>query len=201
MADDTKAPEPFSLSRWSRRKLAAARPAPAEAAVPVAAPVAPTAVAASESTNAAASEPAALPPVESLTIDSDFSAFMQPKVDEDVKRAAIKKLFSDPQFNVMDGLDTYTGDYTQPDPMPAGMLDKLANVYGVLTRDEDEAAEATGDRVAAAEPPPLAPPDAALPPATGSLPPLANEPSPAHAAPLTTPSEAEPVAVHENKQA
>ena len=33
----------------------------------------------------------------------------------------------------MDGLDIYIDDYTQADPMPAGMLDKLANVYAMLT--------------------------------------------------------------------
>ena len=73
-----------------------------------------------------------MPPVDSLTFDSDFSAFMQPKIDEETKRAALKKLFSDPSFNVMDGLDIYVGDYTQPDPMPAGMLDKLSAVYAML---------------------------------------------------------------------
>src|SRR5690348_6004651 len=35
-----------------------------------------------------------------LTPDADFSAFMAHGVDETVKRAAVKKLFSDPHFNV-----------------------------------------------------------------------------------------------------
>ena len=30
----------------------------------------------------------------------------------------MKKLFSDPHFNVMDGLDTYIDDYGKPDPIP-----------------------------------------------------------------------------------
>ena len=30
----------------------------------------------------------------------------------------MKKLFSDPHFNVMDGLDTYIDDYGKPDPLP-----------------------------------------------------------------------------------
>jgi len=77
-------------------------------------------------------EAAPLPPVDSLTFDSDFSAYMQPKIDEETKRAALRKLFSDPSFNVMDGLDIYVGDYTQSDPMPAGMLDKLSAVYAML---------------------------------------------------------------------
>ena len=36
--------------------------------------------------------------------------------------AALKKLFSDPHFNVMDGLDTYIDDYGKPDPIPPSML-------------------------------------------------------------------------------
>jgi len=50
---------------------------------------------------------------------------MQPGVDEDVKRAAIKKLFTDPHFNVMDGLDVYIDDYTNFEPLPADMLARL----------------------------------------------------------------------------
>ena len=33
--------------------------------------------------------------------------------------AAMKKLFTDPHFNVMDGLDIYIDDYRKPDPLPA----------------------------------------------------------------------------------
>jgi hypothetical protein len=59
----------------------------------------------------------ALPPLESLTIDSDFSPFMQAGVDEDLKRNALRKLLRDPQFNVMDGLDVYIDDYSKPSPL------------------------------------------------------------------------------------
>jgi hypothetical protein len=76
-------------------------------------------------TSAMASAPAAgatgkavaLPPLESLTIDSDFSPFMQAGVDEDLKRNALRKLLRDPQFNVMDGLDVYIDDYSKPSPL------------------------------------------------------------------------------------
>jgi hypothetical protein len=150
MSKPTESPEPFSLSRWSRRKREAARekspPAPGSDVAP---PPAPVAVAAPPAEVApAAVEP--LPPVESLTIDSDFRAFLAPKVDEDTKRAALKKLFSDPHFNVMDGLDVYIDDYSQPDPMPEGMLAKLRDVYNALT--EEAAKEAgTSEQAAVAE--------------------------------------------------
>jgi hypothetical protein len=80
-----------------------------------------------------------LPPVDTLTFESDFSPYLQPKVAEDVKRAALKTLFSDPRFNVMDGLDTYIDDYTLPDPMPAGMLAKLGKVYEMLDKTDGPA--------------------------------------------------------------
>jgi hypothetical protein len=124
----------FSLKRWSQRKLAAAREAQP---VPVAAPIVEAEPESAAATAAPSIPPGApvdapLPPLESLTFDSDFAPFMQAKIDEGTKRAALKKLFSDPSFNVMDGLDIYVGDYTQADPMPVGMLGKLSAVYGLL---------------------------------------------------------------------
>ncbi|MCC7328183.1 MAG: DUF3306 domain-containing protein [Burkholderiales bacterium] len=164
VADDPKTPEPFSLSRWSRRKLDAARGAPPAAAVapaavdtsPASGAVAPTV----PSTDTQADAP--LPPVATLTIESDFSVFMRPQIDEDVKHAALKKLFSDSRFNVMDGLDIYTGDYTQSDPMPAGMLAKLDAVYTALASDEQHRTVTDGEVVAADA--------AASPPIAGSTP-------------------------------
>jgi len=92
--------------------------APAEAAAP-AAPV-----------HAAAAEgpppPPTLDDVARLGIESDFSRFVAPDVSAEVKNAAMKKLFADPRFNVMDGLDVYIDDYSQPDPIPESMVRKLA---------------------------------------------------------------------------
>jgi hypothetical protein len=73
---------------------------------------------------------APLPAIESLTIDSDFTPFFKPQVDESLKRAALKQLFRDPRFNVMDGLDTYIDDYSLPDPIPPAMLDDLMQRRG-----------------------------------------------------------------------
>jgi len=140
MAESPETPEPFSLKRWSQRKRAAAREIPA-APNPAPATSIPAATDIAESAAAPPVEAAPLPPVESLTFESDFSAFMQPKVAEDTKRAALRKLFSDPSFNVMDGLDIYVGDYTQADPMPAGMLEKLSAVYSMLDPVDPERRE------------------------------------------------------------
>ena len=148
--DESPPAERFSLSRWSRRKhevARAERSSPQAAGTPAASPVAevapPVAVAPSVATNAPAAAP--LPPVDSLTFDSDFAPFVQPKVDESTKRAALKKLFADPRFNAMDGLDVYVDDYTQADPMPVGMLDKLARVYDTIVDEKSPAAAAQGE--------------------------------------------------------
>jgi hypothetical protein len=63
--------------------------------------------------------------VQQLTPQSDFQGFMRQGVPGEVRNAAMKKLFTDPHFNVMDGLDIYIGDYNTPDPLPAGMLEKM----------------------------------------------------------------------------
>ncbi len=160
MTDKPESPLPLTLKRWSQRKLAAARHVAVETAVPQAppmptptqrAPEAPSATAPRSPNVALASQndgvtglaPGSvpdLPPLESLTFDSDFSAFMRPEVGEATKRAALKKLFSDPSFNVMDGLDIYIGDYTLADPMPAGMLEKLSAVYALVDSPDDKKA-------------------------------------------------------------
>ena len=94
----------------------------------------PTSSASSEPAAAAATPPA-LPGMEQvaqLHADADFSVFMAPGVEPAVHRAAMKKLFSQPQFNVMDGLDTYIDDYGQPDPLPPGMLEALRHAEHLL---------------------------------------------------------------------
>ncbi|WP_310626639.1 DUF3306 domain-containing protein [Limnohabitans sp.] len=62
-----------------------------------------------------------------LTPESDFTGFMARGVAPDVKNAAMKKLFADPHFNVMDRLDIYIDDYSQPDPLPLAMLRQMTS--------------------------------------------------------------------------
>ncbi len=69
-----------------------------------------------------------------LTPQSDFKPFVQSNVSPDVKNAALKKLFADPHYNVMDGMDTYIDDYSKADPIPEDMLrrmvgSKLLNLF------------------------------------------------------------------------
>ncbi len=153
----------FSLARWSRRKLEAAKAAPATLPAPTA-PTAPPAPAAVE-----------LPPVESLNFASDFTAFLRPEVDDKLRRAALKQLFRDPRFNVMDGLDTYIDDYTQADPIAPDVLSDLLQ-RGFGAAPEGGAAAAAGVTPAPAGAPTEATAPAPRSAATPPLPPGQPDP-------------------------
>jgi hypothetical protein len=75
----------------------------------------------------------------------DFSAFMKPDVDPAVQQAAMKKMFSDPHFNVMDGLDIYIDDYSKPDPIPLEMLKRMvqSDMLNIFRKDSDDEAPGT----------------------------------------------------------
>jgi hypothetical protein len=80
--------------------------------------------------------------VSRLTPQSDFGRFVRPGVDPAVKNAALKTLFSDPHFNLMDGLDTYIDDYGKPDPLPPGMLRQMAQSHFLRLFDDEPGASA-----------------------------------------------------------
>ena len=143
------------LSRWARRKAEARTgvPAPEAAPVPIAPesaretplPTAPTSPAPTANATAGP-DPAPLPTLDDvarLTQDSDFSPYVARAVDARVRNAAMKKLFSDPHFNVMDGLDTYIDDYGKPNPIPPSMLRRMyqATALGLFADEIDAAAK------------------------------------------------------------
>ena len=158
------------FSRWSRKKagITAEPPAPAAVATPepqqelVVQPVA-------EEPPVAAPPPPTMDDVAQLTRDSDFSRFVAPNVDESVKQAAMKKLFADPHFNVMDGLDTYIDDYGKPDPIPASMLRRMVQSAALGLFDDEEKEQ---DKLKAS-------PDGAPAPAVPQSPPATDEVVPA----------------------
>ncbi|WP_372660240.1 DUF3306 domain-containing protein [Hydrogenophaga sp.] len=167
------------LGRWSRRKtLQRSTPVHDEPALP--APGAETLGDAAQPT------PAVVPPVQStpepdtpegvaqkpplptlqdvqqLTRDSDFKPFVGRHVPADVRNAALKKLFTDPHYNVMDGLDIYIDDYSIPSPLPSALLAKMVSAQFMKLVDDPAEAQvpaakggpAVDDRtVAAAETP------------------------------------------------
>lgn len=88
------------LSRWSWRKheaRAGATPVEPVTSIPEA-PSAPAKVLTD----------ADMPPIESLNADSDYSGFMSPGVSEDVRKRALRKLFTLPGIGERDALD---GEY------------------------------------------------------------------------------------------
>lgn len=150
------------LGRWSKRKLDANEGKPLEAE-PEAEPkdVVIPAQAGIRATDAAPLDPGlrrddSPPPLtledaHALTAESDFRPFAARSVAPEVRNAAMKKLFTDPHFNVMDRLDTYIDDYSQPDPIPKDMLRKLASAKFLGLFDEEEKQEAEAAALAARE--------------------------------------------------
>jgi hypothetical protein len=113
---------PGSVGSSSGAATPGARPAPG----------APAAAAATDSTAAAADPGAPLPPIDTLGPDADYSGFFKPSVAPSLRNAALKKLFADPRFNVMDGLDTYIDDYSVTVPMSAEEARGLVQARAIL---------------------------------------------------------------------
>ena len=112
------------LDRWSRLKKEQ-NEAPAPAKDETAAP--------------------ALPPVDKLTPESDFTGFMHPKVDDALRRVALKKLFNDPHFNIPDPFEPYSRDFNVEDPIPPELLATLKQaeqlVFGEKQAKEEVASQ------------------------------------------------------------
>lgn len=92
-----------------------------------------------------------LPSVDKLTPESDFSGFMHPKVEDALRRVALKKLFSDPHFNVPDPYEPFSGDWIGGDPISEEMLAALNQAQTHLFSDQKQEEEKT--ETAAAAPP------------------------------------------------
>jgi hypothetical protein len=111
------------LGRWSRLKkedrLEAEKPVPQE-------------------TEAQEDKAPELPPLDKLTPQSEFSGFMHPKVGDALRRAALKKLFSDPHFNIPDPYEAYSGDWTVGEAIPNEMLATLNQARTHLFSEEEK---------------------------------------------------------------
>jgi hypothetical protein len=129
------------LQRWSRRKHAAARGTPLPDPAPPVAEAPPV-------TPPPASAPPELPPLESLEgLASDYKDFLRPEVDPATRSAALKRLFSDPHFNQMDGLDVYIDDYSKMETLPAALLRVLNQAQSLgLFKEEEPAPSGVTER-------------------------------------------------------
>ncbi|MDP2264592.1 MAG: DUF3306 domain-containing protein [Hydrogenophaga sp.] len=153
------------FSRWSRRKVQVrtGQPlpvdppaAPAPVVVPGTAAVpppdqsrtrAPAPVQQERQTAAPAvadEPPPTMEDVARLTPEADFKPFMARQVPAEVRNAAVKKLFADPHFNIMDGLDIYIDDYSKPSPLSAADMARMVGAQFLkLVDDPNEVKPAT----------------------------------------------------------
>jgi hypothetical protein len=160
MTDDA---ERTFLSRWSRRKSEAraaertaavpGKPEQSDAATAPASSAAVTSEGTGDAANAGAPAKVELPDPETLRgLESEYRDFLRPEVDESLRRTALKKLFADPHFNVMDGLDVYIDDYSKPDPISPALLRTMNQARGLRLFDDEEEAQAESVSAAAAPP-------------------------------------------------
>jgi hypothetical protein len=128
------------LQRWSRVKREDKLPVPEETPKP------------------------ALPPTDTLTADSDFTGFMHPKVEDALRRVALKKLFSgDPHFNLPDPFEPFSGDWTVSEPIPEKMLKAMNQARTLLLSDEEKQELAKQEAAAQAPAPEASAPEASAP--------------------------------------
>lgn len=113
------------LVRWSRRKRANA------AGEPLPEPVVAKPVPAIDGTR----EDVPLADPVLLNFADDFTPYLKARVAPALKKAALKKLFSDPSFNETDGLDVYLEDFNLVPDLPAADLALLEHARAILRPD------------------------------------------------------------------
>jgi hypothetical protein len=150
-------PENF-ITRWSRRKREAAQDADATKAAVAPAPTAesaPSDEGRRKETDAApadggvlepsevAFDPTTLPPIETITADSDIRAFLAPGVPAELTRAALRRAWAtDPKIRDFVGLSENAWDFNAPGAIagfgPLEMTDQLrAQVAQMVGRSLD----------------------------------------------------------------
>jgi hypothetical protein len=147
------------LSRWSRRKRAVVEGrAPEEPAPPAPLEAKPEAPPAAPEDDFDLSS---LPPIDSLTIESDFKAFLHRKVPLELRSAALRRAWSlDPAIRDFIGPADYAWDFNAPDGVPGFALELggdamklLSHALGLDAPASKPEAEAPDEAVAVAEAP------------------------------------------------
>ena len=168
------------FSRWSRRKVQVrtGQPLPAEppapepvvAVAPVVAPVAVDGLA-PPTLPAEPAEPPPAPTLEDvarLSLDGDFKPFVARGVPAEVRNAAVKKLFTDPHYNVMDGLDIYIDDYSKPSPLSTAEMAKMVGAQFLKLVDDPNEVKIPAPAPVVADPEHAAEPEEAQAPQAGA---------------------------------
>jgi hypothetical protein len=133
--------EPF-LNRWARRKSVAGTGGDAHTAAdesPVEGQEITDAAAAGEDSQAPELTDEDMPTLNSIDENTDMSGFFSPKVTQAVKKAALRKFFHSPAFNIVDGLDDYDEDFRNF----AALGDIVtSDMRGMMEREAERAREA-----------------------------------------------------------
>lgn len=101
--------------------------------------------------------PDAMPSLDSLTPQSDFSPFMAKDVDPQLRNLAMKKLFTDPHYNIMDRLDIYIDDYSTHPPLSLDIIRQMSISKTLGLFDDEEDADASEKISAGEQPAPATP--------------------------------------------
>ncbi len=157
MAEPEQPREGFA-GRWSRLKAEARAvppaPAPAAEVEPAAVPVASEATPPEKSekpAETAAPPKTELPPLDTLTKDSDFSLFMNKDVAEDTRKLALRKLWTmDPHFATIDISECHSIDFNAVPTFPNGLLNTIYRVgSGMVEAVEEIERKEAADKIAA----------------------------------------------------
>lgn len=132
-ADTTDTAQGFA-ARWSKRKHAAravrtTEPPAADTPIAEASPTAPAPILADKD----------MPPIESITGNSDVSGFFSPGVTEELRRLALRKLFHTPEFNTRCPLDSEFYDCT-----------KLTDMGSIITHEMRDAMQREAEEIVGA---------------------------------------------------
>ena len=141
------------LSRWARRKRAvrsggdpdaaeSKSSAPQQATLARAAPEAVETPPEADAGEAEELTDEDMPPLETIDENTDMSGFFSSKVSKQVKKAALRKFFHSPAFNIVDGLDDYDDDFTS---FPALGDIITSDMRGQMEREAKRAAESRAD--------------------------------------------------------
>jgi hypothetical protein len=144
------------MSRWSRRKALARQGAVTSASATTSDPAATTPIPpAVAPTIAVAASPDTAQTAQQAAAGASAPAAQQPPPPTLTDVAGLKKLFGDPRFNVMDGLDVYIDDYSKADPLPSSIARQLAQAafLGLVEAEPAKSPSASAANHSAASPP------------------------------------------------
>jgi hypothetical protein len=117
------------FNRWSRQKSLQRdlqAPAPAAPAQPQALPVPTPAAPGPDAATAVPDTPApTVDDAQALDVGADVRRYLQADVSEAARHLALKKLFADPQYNVISDMDDYVEDFSQLATLTAQEVSQL----------------------------------------------------------------------------